>query len=345
MGVVAAASDDLATQMLAADDLADTITTPSGEPPARWEPALPVVAATRRMLEQRAPEWPPFDFDHGRLEPLDLPSVVTGIARTIIAREAARSYRGDKRRVYKELVGREAAFVDLVVRVLAPGARLDLDARDRTHRPGGRMIRRLRIQGWRAFDDVTLELGEGLTFVVADNGVGKTSLVQAASWGLYGGLSQVDSSAARRIGSPLTRVDVEVELPDGRTLTIGREARDRGGDIVWTRLGEQELDDDGLARALAEAFGATREFLAMTTLLPSDAVADDAAGAFHLQTHLRRVFGVDDLQQAAEAVRRLHDRGRDGRPAAAPGEPAGGRGPVPAARRARRGGGRVEAHR
>jgi hypothetical protein len=97
-----------------------------------------------------------------------------------------------------------------------------------------------------------------------------------------------------------------VELPDGRTLTIGREARDRGGDIVWTRLGEQELDDDGLAHALAEAFGASREFLSMTTLLSSDAVADDAAGAFHLQTHLRRVFGVEDLQQAAEAVRRLH---------------------------------------
>jgi DNA repair exonuclease SbcCD ATPase subunit len=168
------------------------------------------------------------------------------------------------------------------------------------------MIRRLRIQGWRAFDDVTLELGEGLTFVVADNGVGKTSLVQAASWGLYGALSQVDAGAARRVGASLTRVDVDVELPDGRTLSIGREARDRGGDIVWTRLGEDELDDDGLAGALSDAFGATREFLSMTTLLPSDAVADDAAGAFHLQTHLRKVFGVEDLQRAAEAVRRLH---------------------------------------
>ena len=191
VGVVAAASDDLATQMLAADDLADTITTPNGEPPARWEPALPVAAATRRMLEQRAPEWPPFDFDHGRLELLDLPSVVTGIARTIIAREAARSYR------------REAPGVQGARRARGrvrgpgrPGPRAGGPAgprpRDRTHRPGGRMIRRLRIQGWRAFDDVTLELGEGLTFVVADNGVGKTSLVQAASWGLYGGLSQVD---------------------------------------------------------------------------------------------------------------------------------------------------------
>jgi len=166
------------------------------------------------------------------------------------------------------------------------------------------MIRRLRIQGWRAFDDVTLELGEGLTFVVADNGVGKTSLVQAASWALYGGLSQVDIRAARRIGSPLTRVDMEVELPDGRILSVGREARDRGGDTVWTRLGEEELDDDGLAFALGEAFGASREFLSKTTLLPSDAVADD--DAFHLQKHLRKVFGVEDLQRAAEAVRRLH---------------------------------------
>ena len=58
---------------------------------------------------------------------------------------------------------------------------------------------------------------------------------------------------------------------------------------------------------MAEAFGASREFLSMTTLLPGDAVADDATGAFHLQAHLRRVFGVDDLQDAAESLRRLHD--------------------------------------
>jgi hypothetical protein len=127
VGVVAVGGDELMTQMLAAEDLADTITTPRGEPHTRREPPLPLVAATRRMLEQRAPEWPPFDFDHARLEPLDLQSVVTGIARTIIAREAARSYRGEKRRVYKELVGRETAFVDLVVRVLTPGSRLDLE--------------------------------------------------------------------------------------------------------------------------------------------------------------------------------------------------------------------------
>jgi hypothetical protein len=127
VGVVAARGDELLTQMLAADDLADTITTPRGEPHLRWEPVLPLMSATRSMLEQRAPEWPPFDFDHAGADPLDLPSMVGGIARSILAREAARSYRGEKRRAYKELVGRESAFVELVVRVFAQGTQVDLD--------------------------------------------------------------------------------------------------------------------------------------------------------------------------------------------------------------------------
>ena len=89
------------------------------------------------------------------------------------------------------------------------------------------MIRRLHIQGWRAFEDLTLDLADGLTFVVAENGVGKTSLVQAAAWGLYGGLSNVDARAASRVGAAVTRVETDLELPDGRVLTIARELGER----------------------------------------------------------------------------------------------------------------------
>jgi DNA repair exonuclease SbcCD ATPase subunit len=168
------------------------------------------------------------------------------------------------------------------------------------------MIRRLHIQGWRAFEDLTLELADGLTFVVAENGVGKTSLVQAAAWGLYGGLSNVDARAASRVGAPVTRVETELELPDGRVLAIAREVGERS-EPVSAALDGADVDEEGVGRVMAEAFGASREFLSMTTLLPGDAVADDATGAFHLQAHLRRVFGVDDLQDAAESLRRLHD--------------------------------------
>ena len=66
------------------------------------------------------------------------------------------------------------------------------------------------------------------------------------------------------------------------------------------------LDDDGLARLMAEAFGASREFLARTTMLPSTAVADHSLGLAQLHQHLCHIFGVDDLQAAAQALARTH---------------------------------------
>jgi len=127
VGVVAAGSDDLATQLLAADEIGSTITTPRGEPHLRWDRPLPLHLAARRMLEQSAPEWPAFDFDSARIEALDVTSLAAEIARRVIAREAGRSYQGDKRRAYQALVGQEDLFASLVARVTEPGRELDLD--------------------------------------------------------------------------------------------------------------------------------------------------------------------------------------------------------------------------
>jgi DNA repair exonuclease SbcCD ATPase subunit len=168
------------------------------------------------------------------------------------------------------------------------------------------VIRRLHLQGWRAYEDLTVDLDDGLTFVVAENGVGKTSLMQAAAWGLYGKLSAVDAQAARRFGTPDTRVEVDIELPDGRTLSIERHITARA-EPMRARVGQADLDDEAVARLMAEAFGASREFLSRTTIVPGESVTDDDAGAFHLRAHLCRVFGVDDLQTAAEELQRLHN--------------------------------------
>lgn len=168
------------------------------------------------------------------------------------------------------------------------------------------MIRRLHIQGWRAFEDLTLELDDGLTFIVAENGVGKTSLLQAAAWGVYGELSEVDARAARRVGSATTRVKIDLELPDGRTLNITRQV-ERKSELMYARIGDLDLDDENLARVMAEAFGASREFLSKTTIIPGGDVTDDITGAFQLHAHLCRVFGVEDLQTAADELQRLHN--------------------------------------
>jgi hypothetical protein len=127
VGVVAARSADLATQLISVDDVANTITTPRGERHTRWEPPLPLALAARRLLEQSAPEWPSFDFNRALAEPLDVAHLAAEVAARVITRESGRSYRGDKRRAYRALVGRERAFADLVARVSAQGQGVDLD--------------------------------------------------------------------------------------------------------------------------------------------------------------------------------------------------------------------------
>ena len=80
------------------------------------------------MLELTSPQWPSFDFDQAYGGALDLPAVAADIARTVIAREAARSYRGDKKRAYLALVGQEQVFADLVTLVATRNRTVDLEA-------------------------------------------------------------------------------------------------------------------------------------------------------------------------------------------------------------------------
>ena len=44
------------------------------------------------------------------------------------------------------------------------------------------MIHQLRLRNWRSYEDLDLRLDPGTTFVVAPNGVGKTSLVYGLAW-------------------------------------------------------------------------------------------------------------------------------------------------------------------
>jgi len=167
------------------------------------------------------------------------------------------------------------------------------------------MIRRLHIEGWRAFEHLSLELDEGVTFVVAENGIGKTSLIEAAGWGLYGELSGVDPGAALRFGEGRILIEVDLELPEGRILTIERSLT---GQVhtMQARLDGDVVEQAELAGVIVDAFGASQDFLSRTTLLASAAVADDSAGVFQLHKHLCHVFGVDALQGAAAQLRRAH---------------------------------------
>ena len=47
------------------------------------------------------------------------------------------------------------------------------------------MITLVRLSNWRAYRDVELQMESGTTFLVAMNGVGKSSLLEAVQWALH----------------------------------------------------------------------------------------------------------------------------------------------------------------
>ena len=129
VGVVAAGSRELITQMLAAHDLGRTITIPGGSLHTQWETPLPLALAVRRMLEQCAPEWDRFDFDPTFGEAVDIAGIAAELARRLIAQEAARRYQSEKARAYKSLLQQEDLIGELTASVLLePAGSVDLDA-------------------------------------------------------------------------------------------------------------------------------------------------------------------------------------------------------------------------
>lgn len=170
------------------------------------------------------------------------------------------------------------------------------------------MIRRLQLTNWRAYNDLDLELGPGTTFVVAPNGVGKTSLVEAAAWALFGELCP-PSSVPVRAGAGSAVAAVEVELPDGRRLVVERTApanATRKPAVPLVRLDGERADSSALPSILREAYGAEPAFLARVVMPPR---LDPAAAGIDgpgLTQHLCQLFGVSGLSAAfAELDARL----------------------------------------
>ncbi|HEY5989137.1 MAG TPA: AAA family ATPase [Streptosporangiaceae bacterium] len=163
------------------------------------------------------------------------------------------------------------------------------------------MIRRLALTNWRAYEHVTLDLEPGTTFIVARNGVGKSSLIEGATWALYGDAGGRPLDAIR-LGAASASASVEVVLPGGRTLAITRQLPRRLGrnamPPVSAVIDGREIPGTQISKAIRDAFGADPAFLARLTMLRGGEQPDADAAALNLREHLCRLFGIDGLQEA-----------------------------------------------
>lgn len=164
------------------------------------------------------------------------------------------------------------------------------------------MIRRLQLQNWRAYDRLDLELGPGATFVVASNGTGKTSLIMAAAWGVFGDVAGVRGVEEIRGDAEMATVAVELRLPSSGAMVITRSVDQRGRSRVEATVGGRRLDSQAeLEQVLAQEFGADARVLAQLTFMIHGGL-HETQGEFKLQDHLAGLFGVRPLFEAAAAA-------------------------------------------
>lgn len=168
------------------------------------------------------------------------------------------------------------------------------------------MIRRLTLRNWRAYEHLQLDFQPGATFVVAPNGIGKSSIVEGARFALFGLVPPAKGGASRITRSGGTSASVEVDLPSGRSLTVTRPypASPRAAARPDVLVDGEETPAEGLDALLAEAYGAEPSFLARLAMLHSSSVFTETKG-LDLREHLSHVFGVDGLVAALEQTRLL----------------------------------------
>jgi DNA repair exonuclease SbcCD ATPase subunit len=162
------------------------------------------------------------------------------------------------------------------------------------------MIRKLALTNWRNYEDVEIDLNEGTTFVVASNGVGKSSLVEAARFALFG-LPSADAASPIRSGTDAATARIELVLPSGQVLAVERIVRAKTArsapPSVDIELDGTPVDARGFDDVIRQAYGAEPSFLARLTM-PAVSREMDVPTALGLEAHLGQYFGVDGLQRA-----------------------------------------------
>ncbi len=164
------------------------------------------------------------------------------------------------------------------------------------------MIRKIHLRQWRCYETLELELGAGTTFVVAANGVGKTSLVLGLGWAVFGEHSRIDAQSCIRAGADEAVAEVELALSNGQDLIINRRVRRKGRPKVKGTLDGVDIDNSRISDLLEQSFGVDLDVAARLSLMLGGGHL--ASGTeLDLKSHLYEVFGADDLIATSQLAR------------------------------------------
>ncbi len=162
------------------------------------------------------------------------------------------------------------------------------------------MIRSIRVTNWRAYESLELDLERPVTFFVAPNGIGKTSLVEAVRWGLLGTPDDRNRGRAVRSGRDVATVHLVVALPSSMELSVRRELKRTGAATFHATADGEEIDEGKYRALLTGAWAADAGLLDALIFGPSHS---SKSSGFPLRDHLADILGVTHLLEAAETIK------------------------------------------
>jgi len=171
------------------------------------------------------------------------------------------------------------------------------------------MITGIEVENLRAYRRLSLELKEGINFLVGPNAVGKTSLLEAISLALVGEPQTVgDPAALMREQASLSRVKVTF-VHGGTVYVVERNLRPEGtrGHCYLQEGDGRRVSQrwDELTGRVEEIFGTSAAFFKRIIYMAegdiSRFVAEPPGAA--VMSQIDRLLGIDQLEASKEAVR------------------------------------------
>lgn len=161
------------------------------------------------------------------------------------------------------------------------------------------MITHVHLHGWKAYRTFDIDLEPGTTFLVAPNGVGKSSFIDAVRWALCE-TAVADPDYMRR-GVKDTTVTVDLVVDDKAVRVTRQLTRGRGKTpkmTVEASVDGEAVKADDAFRTLADTWNAENRFWTDAAFL-TERFADTKPD---LRRHLTKLYALDHLQTAADAL-------------------------------------------